>query len=149
MNLDENPAVADRLNGVLLVTKACEQASCRDPWKTLHQDGSVHNLAEALDQKYDEYYASLPRVAFDRCLQTLVPSNEEPYFPGFEVNKGFAIEYRNQTGTLPLNNYSQRLNATDSFGAYYQNITEYESKARYLTSDELSAEPPVRRSFMY
>lgn len=149
MNLDENSAVADRLNGILLVTKACEQDSCRDPWKTLHQDGSVRNLADALDQKYDDYYASLPRVAFGRCLPSLVPSNEEPYFPGFEINKGFANEYRMPDGPLPPNVYTQAINTTLLYGDYYEDLAAYESKARYLTASELSTGQPERRSFVY
>lgn len=155
LSLDENKVLVNRLNGLLLVTKTCEQDSCRDPWKTLHPDGSVHNLGEALAGQHDEYYASLPQVAFNSCLPSLVPSNEEPYFPGFDVLKGFAIEYRQQPG--PIQNPSslpsavQVLNGTGLHGAFYQNLTQYENTARYLTEEELTgnATQVVAQRYVY
>jgi len=140
--LDKNKVLANRLNGLLLVTKTCEQDSCRNPWKTLHPDGDVHNLAEALAGQYDEYYASLPHVAFNSCLPSLVPSNEEPYFPGFDVLKGFAIEYRQHPvsvqNPVSLPSAIQILNATGLRGAFYQNLSQYENMARYLSEEELT-----------
>lgn len=41
---------------------------CTRPWEKLHPDGKVHNLKDALDQKYDEFYLKhqLP-VTFSEC----------------------------------------------------------------------------------
>ena len=108
----------------------------------------MNNLAEALHGQFDEYYASLPRVAFNTCLSSLVQSNEEPFFPGFDVAKGFAIEYRNHTVIIRLDQPPQLLNETGHYGAVHRNISELESKARYLSDTELNA-PSTRRGFVY
>jgi hypothetical protein len=94
LDLVENSVLADRLNGILLVSKTCEQNSCRNPYSALHPDGSVKNLQDALDPKYDDYYSSLPEVAFGDCLPNLVAVNEEPFFPSFNASSGFGKKWR-------------------------------------------------------
>lgn len=60
-------AVADRLDSLVMVTKTCKGSSCTHPWKTLHPDGSVKSLEDALDKRYDEFYRNQIRVSFTGC----------------------------------------------------------------------------------
>ncbi|KAF2098540.1 alkaline phosphatase-like protein, partial [Rhizodiscina lignyota] len=45
-----------RLDAVVLVQKSCKTEQCRQPWKQLHPNGTVSNLIDALDEKYDAFY---------------------------------------------------------------------------------------------
>ncbi|KAK1594236.1 sulfatase [Colletotrichum navitas] len=60
-------AVQDRLDALLLVLKSCKAVTCRLPWKHIHPEGGVDNLRDALDVKYDEFYAAQPKVSFSSC----------------------------------------------------------------------------------
>lgn len=61
--------VADRLDALMMVTKTCKQSSCTDPWKTLHSDGNVRSLEDALDSKFDDFYRNQVKVSFSQCLK--------------------------------------------------------------------------------
>jgi hypothetical protein len=54
--------VAQRLDALVLVLKTCTGRTYSMPWEELHQDGSVKSLKDAVDAKYNAYYAGLPRV---------------------------------------------------------------------------------------
>ena len=81
-----------RLDAVVLVQKTCKQNSCRIPWTQLHRNGSVKNLLNALDEKYDSYYARLHevgKVGWENYYQgneaTLyLKSNERPLWADVE-----------------------------------------------------------------
>ncbi|KAF3033334.1 hypothetical protein E8E11_003431 [Didymella keratinophila] len=61
-------AVSSRLNGLLLTLKRCKGRTCTRPWEKLHPDGSVKNLKEALDSKYDAFYEQHQHpVTFSEC----------------------------------------------------------------------------------
>ncbi|MCJ1307627.1 hypothetical protein MMC25_001274 [Agyrium rufum] len=60
-------AVISRLDALLLVLKSCKAISCRLPWKTLHPNGKVNSLQDALNPAYDSFYASQPKVAYSSC----------------------------------------------------------------------------------
>jgi hypothetical protein len=87
----ETKRVMDRLSGLLLVTKSCGQDSCRKPWEVLRiacEDAAMSygkvnfaNLDEAMDSKYDAFFASLPQFGFHSCLPYQKVDNEGPYFP--------------------------------------------------------------------
>ncbi|KAL4790322.1 Six-hairpin glycosidase-like protein [Aspergillus venezuelensis] len=63
-----NPSTfTSRLDALLLVLKSCAGSTCIEPWKELHPDGSVSTLSDALDSKYDEFYAQLPKVEYSVC----------------------------------------------------------------------------------
>lgn len=59
--------VAARLDALMMVLKSCEGDECTHPWLQLHPQGNVHTLQDALDSKYDSFYASQPKVAFSAC----------------------------------------------------------------------------------
>ncbi|KAK1961216.1 sulfatase [Colletotrichum sublineola] len=59
--------VQDRLDALLLVLKGCKAETCRLPWKHIHPEGGVENLRDALDVKYDDFYAGQPKISFSDC----------------------------------------------------------------------------------
>ncbi|KAJ6164971.1 hypothetical protein N7470_003643 [Penicillium chermesinum] len=59
--------VIDRLDGLLLVLKSCQGATCIRPWEVLHPAEQVSSLRDALDDQHDLFYHDLPRVSFDWC----------------------------------------------------------------------------------
>lgn len=62
------PAVESRLDALLLVLKSCQGSSCVNPWLVLHPQGNVHNLTEALNPQYDNFYEQQqPKVSFSAC----------------------------------------------------------------------------------
>lgn len=72
-------ALLPRLDALLLVLKTCKTRSCIHPWETLHPDGSVLNLHDALDEKFDSFYVNeVDRIAFTRCEQGYILESEGP-----------------------------------------------------------------------
>lgn len=149
----DNPALASRLNALLLVQKTCNQDTCRNPWKALHPDGTVQNLKDALNTTHDSYYASLPQVSFKQCLNFQSPSNEEPFFPGFDASApyAFAQQYRNVTDALGSAQYPglddavEAIPDTGPYGAVYQDLDVIEQDARPLTDAEIAYGGPGAR----
>ena len=68
----------DRLDGLLLVLKSCQGATCIRPWEALQPAGGVHSLQDALDDRHDPFYASLPQVSFDWCDEGYLVEAEGP-----------------------------------------------------------------------
>lgn len=157
LNIADHQNLAARLNAILLATKSCAQDSCRDPWKTLHPDGKVRNLAGALDSTYDAYYGSMPRVAIKECLAYQLPSNEVPFFPGFDADAAdaFGQAYRNSTealgssGFIRVDSVHEAIPETGNYGAVYQNLSVVELSARPLTDEELSSSGLKRRQIRF
>lgn len=147
------PALANRLNGILLATKTCVQDSCRNPWGYLHPSGNVSSLQDALNPAYDSFYASLPRVSFNQCLQFQSPSNEQPYFPGFNTTAAYAFaqQYRNATDKLGSAQYPGQDDAVHVipsegfYGDVYQDLATIEQDSRVLTDAELQPQTPGAR----
>ena len=68
-----------RLDAATLVLKTCKAESCRNPWLTLHPEGNVDNLNEALNSAYDSFYENQEsRVSFKECIQGYLIENELP-----------------------------------------------------------------------
>ena len=67
-----------RLDALLLVLKTCKASACTDPWSVLHPIGNVVNLEDALAEKYDDFYASQPKVSFSECELGQILSSEGP-----------------------------------------------------------------------
>jgi N-acetylglucosamine-6-sulfatase len=66
-----------RLNGLLLTLKRCKGRACTRPWEKLHPDGSVRNLKDAMDAKYDAFYAERQYpVTFSECALGQVLATE-------------------------------------------------------------------------
>ncbi|KAE8393141.1 alkaline-phosphatase-like protein [Aspergillus alliaceus] len=59
--------IIPRLDALMMVLKSCNGDSCREPWRQLHPKGSVNNLADALDEGFDEFYSNQPKVKFSEC----------------------------------------------------------------------------------
>ncbi|CAK1363583.1 unnamed protein product [Cercospora beticola] len=70
--------VTARLDALLLVLKSCKARSCQRPWESLHLDGSVHTLQDALDTRFDPFYIDQPKVSFSSCALGQILSEEGP-----------------------------------------------------------------------
>ncbi|KAI8357724.1 alkaline-phosphatase-like protein [Mortierella sp. GBAus27b] len=100
---DTKTTLLDRLDALLNVLRTCKGPTCRDPWSVLHPENHglkageeqeeekgkshshgggvdkhrrVRSLQEALDKKYDSFYANYPKFGFKNCLQYYLSSNE-------------------------------------------------------------------------
>lgn len=139
----EAARLTSRLNGLMLLLKTCIGDSCRAPWSVLHGDGTVKSLTDALDTKYDLYYASLPSVHFDACASQYNLENEAPYFSS---NYSITLEELTTphqdaadygTGETPSPGDSIGWNGVHN-GAVYEDLETIEARARDLTVDELN-----------
>ncbi|KAI1341591.1 Arylsulphatase [Xylariaceae sp. FL0016] len=72
--------LVDRLDALALVLKTCKTDACRRPWASIHPDGGVQNLAQALDSQFDEYYRGMPKVKWDKCWNGYIKEAEAPYW---------------------------------------------------------------------
>ena len=144
-----------------MVTKSCEQNSCRDPWTTLFSESSlpqVNSLSEAMDAKYDDFFSSFPLVQFKECgdvrnVSTLevgmgaiqIAFNEEPFYPPDAPINGLGKRYRKDVNyaATPLAIGSCNFTSIESaghFGTWAQRNTtleEINKTARELTNAEL------------
>lgn len=67
-----------------MVLKTCQGKTCYQPWEVLHPQDDVHNLQEALDDKYDKFYAdsfATNAVSFDACVYGQLRQYEGPQTP--------------------------------------------------------------------
>ncbi|GFF43241.1 arylsulfatase [Aspergillus lentulus] len=87
----DNTQVISRLDALLLVLKSCQGKTCVKPWDVLHPDGSVHNLLDAMDHKYDAFYRDQFKVSFDRCEYGYVMDAEGPQ-TALAYRNGYALE---------------------------------------------------------
>ncbi|ORX63469.1 alkaline phosphatase-like protein, partial [Linderina pennispora] len=62
-----DPNFLNRLDALLNVLHDCKGDVCQRPWNTLHKDGKVKSLKDALKPKYDEHYKALPKFRFLEC----------------------------------------------------------------------------------
>ncbi|KAI0491164.1 arylsulfatase [Xylaria cf. heliscus] len=105
VNLAQNAnstRLISRLNALLMVTKSCEQNSCRDPWSLLKPDvgePKLVSLTQAMDQTYDAFFSNFEKVSFNTCLKIQWVDNEAPYFPPLDqvFGGGLGRAYRNAT----------------------------------------------------
>lgn len=147
----EHNRLIQRLDALLLVTKSCNQDTCRNPWtvlqSTCHKDDScphsgaiLNSLDVAMDSKYDKFFASLPKVQFKECLNIQLVSNEQPFLPASSA--ALQKDYRTNTdhfkspvhpGTkVPPNEVNQ-----GTVNQRHTTIEEMEKKSRKLTPAEL------------
>ena len=76
-----------RLDTLLLVLKDCKGQECRTPWASLHPQGDVKNLGDALRTEFDDFYASKQkRIEFERCTEGYSPDMEGGW--GFKTFEG-------------------------------------------------------------
>jgi hypothetical protein len=161
-NLAVNPTeyharLMDRLNAILLVTKSCAGGTCRQPWRLLQPRGcggkdKVLSLKQAMDSKYDAFFAGFPRVAFKECLQIQDIDNEAPYYPPLPRSGALGQKYRN-----PTDNYKSQgeggtryLDSGGQYGGWDQRnatLADINKTAREMTDAEIygSADTEKRR----
>ena len=92
-------AVADvipRLDALLMVLKTCSGRQCTHPWESLFPDGEIASLADAMDQKYNDFFETkVERVKFDQCEKGYITESEGPMWTGgqvFGMNHEMAFE---------------------------------------------------------
>ena len=69
-----------RMDTLLLVLKDCKGPTCIRPWSSLHPDGGVQSLGDALKEQYDHFYEQgQKRVSYDKCTLTYQPEFEGPH----------------------------------------------------------------------
>ena len=70
--------VVSRLDALLLVLKSCKGSSCTDPWSTLHPEGNIKNLKDALAERFDAFYHNQPKISFSACALGYIKEVEGP-----------------------------------------------------------------------
>lgn len=75
--------ILPRLDALMMVLKTCKDKVCSFPWRTLHPDGHVLDLKDALNKKFDSFYASQPKMSFTSCSDAYYAEleNQEPVKP--------------------------------------------------------------------
>ncbi|RYP92649.1 hypothetical protein DL770_001231 [Monosporascus sp. CRB-9-2] len=140
----ERPRVVDRLNALLMVTKSCERGACRDPWSLIQPpDGSrIVTLTQALDARYDGFFANFERVRFGICMQIQHDSNEAPYYPPLPKDGGLGRAYRNNTDTIPGGGGATVITDSGVYGTESQRsatVQDIIAASRVLSDEEITA----------
>ncbi|KLT43955.1 putative arylsulfatase precursor [Cutaneotrichosporon oleaginosum] len=65
---EDRQRLLHRLDALTLVLKTCKGESCVEPYGALFPQGRVSTLQQAMNRKYDEFFAALPKVHFDHCM---------------------------------------------------------------------------------
>ena len=68
----------NRLDALLMVLKTCKQDTCRNPYGVLFPNGNVSTLEDAMQSKYDTFFANQPKVSFSNCKGANITSSEGP-----------------------------------------------------------------------
>lgn len=150
----EAARLTSRLNGLMLLLKTCIGDSCRAPWSILHPEGSVKSLADALDPRYDLYYASIPDVHFDACTSHYTLANEAPFYSSnysmslHEMTTPHQDEEDYGQGTTASSGDTIGWNGT-LFGAVYEDLATIEARARDLTTAEIDGTSSTKIKFKY
>ncbi|PVI02577.1 arylsulfatase [Periconia macrospinosa] len=145
-NLAGNPdydAVWNRLNALLLVTKSCAGGTCRDPWAVFAANSTrnISTMAEAMDPRYDAYFASFPRVHFGTCMQYQDIKNEEPFYPPAAATTGLGQADRRPTDNFVSTNPGVAITDAGLYGTLAQRNATLEqvyANARNLTDAEIN-----------
>ncbi|PVH67886.1 Arylsulphatase [Cadophora sp. DSE1049] len=75
--------VMSRLDALTMVMKSCKGIQCTLPWLTLHPEGNVNTIADAMSQKYDSFYANQSKVSFTSCEPGYIIPAEGPQTPHY------------------------------------------------------------------
>ncbi|KAJ3572537.1 hypothetical protein NPX13_g5020 [Xylaria arbuscula] len=152
LNADQDEDLSrllSRLNALLMAAKSCAGDTCRNPWSLLQPEPerravdvqtnlTITCLEQALDPKFDDFFASVPEVSFEQCMPYQYRPNEMPYWP---ENAGLGEAYRK-----PTDNYvssspkGEKVVSQGSFGtAAQRNVTlsEILKTAKELTPEQL------------
>lgn len=126
----EHQRLLDRLNAILLVTKSCQDNSCRDPWSVLQPPSAspgkpIGSLTTAMNPKHNKFFASLPQVHFKECMEYQSEDNEKPFYPPGAEN-GLGKAFRLATDDWVTSNVSVASvapNAVPAGGAQQRHAT--------------------------
>ncbi|KAI1165807.1 arylsulfatase [Nemania serpens] len=152
LTADKNEATSrliSRLNALLLAAKSCATDTCRNPWSLLQPEPerravyvrtnlTITCLEQALDPKFDDFFASIPEVSFEKCMRYQYRPNELPYWP---EDVGLGEAYRR-----PTDNYKSSKGAgakvvsTGKFGTFLQRfatLRQILKTAKKLTPEQL------------
>jgi N-acetylglucosamine-6-sulfatase len=69
----------------MMVLKRCKANECIEPWSVLHPHGKVDSLKDALNPKFDAFYAKMLEenaVSFSGCEPGQILSAEGPQQAG-------------------------------------------------------------------
>ncbi|KAI1171282.1 arylsulfatase [Nemania sp. FL0916] len=158
-NLSLNPdattkRLLSRLNALLLATKSCAEVTCRNPWRLLQPEPerraivadagtlTISCLGDALKPEYDDFFASIPNVAFQECEIVQLIANERPYWPE-SLGGGLGLDYRDSPDTFVTHKPNAKTkvkgNAMQQGTAAQRNVTldQILAKAKTLTADQL------------
>lgn len=69
--------IASRMDAMLQAKGLCKARTCRDPWSIIHPGGAVTSLEQALDPRYDAWYAQYAQFTFRACTKYYDPVNNE------------------------------------------------------------------------
>lgn len=127
-----------------MVTKSCTGNNCRDPWSALQPPNAtqpVTSLTQALNPAYDSFFASIPKIHFNTCMQYQDEKNEMPFYP-IGAEDGLGKQYRSPTDnfiTTEPNGTAVPPNAELQGGWEQRNVTlaEILANSRPLTDAEL------------
>ncbi|KAH7310577.1 alkaline-phosphatase-like protein [Stachybotrys elegans] len=72
--------VIPRLDALLFVLKSCKGSTCSQPWRSLHPQGNVGSLRDALSPRYDVFYEQQAKVEFNYCDAGYLIPAEGPQF---------------------------------------------------------------------
>ncbi|KAI0534000.1 arylsulfatase [Xylaria digitata] len=149
-NQDEATSrLISRLNGLLLATKSCATDTCRNPFSLLQPEPerravdvqanlTITCLEQAMEPKFDDFFASLPEVSFNQCMPYQYRPNEMPYWP---ENAGLGEAYRKPTDNYKSSSPSgKKVVSSGKFGTVAQRnvtLTEILKTAKELTPDQL------------
>ena len=91
--------VVDRLDALMMVLKSCKGRTCVDPWSTIHPQGDVRSLTDALSPRFDAFYEQQPKVGFSKCELGYIIESEGPqtgmaYLESFEEFQGLRDEQK-------------------------------------------------------
>ncbi|KAK2030578.1 hypothetical protein LX32DRAFT_681668 [Colletotrichum zoysiae] len=155
----EYEQVLNRLNALLLETKSCAMGSCRDPWHifTPTSNSSIPNatmashagdtvklssLKQAMNSKYDAYFASFPRVHFETRIQYQDIKNEAPFYPSYAAEALGSADRRPTDNFISSNpGVAFRDNNYYEYGTAAQRNATLEqiyANARNLTAEEIA-----------
>lgn len=133
----------DRLNAILLVTKSCAENTCRDPFSVIQPPNAsdyIDTLQKIMNPKFDNHFASFPKVAFKECLLYQYAPNEHPFWP--ESAESLASEHREPTDNYATYRDNTRLvpPSDELMGSEEQKGVSWDAvvaNARNLTDEEL------------
>lgn len=76
-----------RLDSLMMVMKSCRGQSCVQPWNTLHPEGDVETLEDALQPRFNAFYEDQVKVIFTKCEAGYIIDSEGPQI-GYEYRQG-------------------------------------------------------------